>query len=130
MHRSLSGAAGLELLPPCAHSDMLRMMRDSDLILSDSGGMQEEAPALGVPLLVLRDHSERPEAIASGNIALVGRDPERIVSTVLRLVTDEQALEAMRAPAFPYGDGLASQRIADVIAEWLEERISPASAAA
>jgi UDP-N-acetylglucosamine 2-epimerase (non-hydrolysing) len=130
MRDLLGGVAAIELVPPCTHAEMLRMMRDADLILSDSGGMQEEAPALGVPLLVLRDHSERPEAIASGNIALVGRDPDRIVATALRLLSDEEALESMRAPSLPYGDGRASERIAEIAAKWLESRISPAAAAA
>ena len=94
-------------------------MHAADLVLSDSGGMQEEAPVLRVPLLVLRDCTERPEAIASGNIATVGRDPERIVVEVMRLSGDPAALETMRHAAQPYGDGRASERIADLISELL-----------
>ena len=71
----LGGQPNIALLDPCGHLEMLQRMQRSDLILSDSGGMQEEAPALGVPLLILRDRTERPEGIASGNAILVGRDP-------------------------------------------------------
>ena len=75
----------------------------SHLILSDSGGMQEEAPALGVPLLVLRENSERPEAIACGNARLVGTDPAAILAAATRLLDDPAAHAAMARPAFPYG---------------------------
>ena len=94
-------------------------MQESDLILSDSGGMQEEAPALGVPLLILRDRTERPEGIASGNAILVGRRPERIMSIVEMLFGNESALRSMRRPSLPYGDGRASDRIAAIIETWL-----------
>jgi UDP-N-acetylglucosamine 2-epimerase (non-hydrolysing) len=97
-------------------------MRDADLILSDSGGIQEEAPALGTPLLVLREKTERPEAVATGNALLVGTDPVRIVSEVRRLVADPLALAAMSRRAFPFGDGRAAPRIAGIMAEWLNKR--------
>ena len=129
MVRLLGRAPNLDLRPPCGHLEMLQLMRESDLILSDSGGMQEEAPALGVPLLILRDRTERPEGIASGNAILVGRNADRIQPTVERLLDTDGALDAMSTPAFPYGDGRASQRIADQIAAWLAEaarRIRPA----
>ena len=125
----LAGTPGITLHRPCAHGEMLARMQAADLILSDSGGMQEEAPILGVPLLVLRDCTERPEAIASGNIAMVGRDPHRIVSEVMRRLSDPPSLEAMRRPAQPYGDGHASERIAGIIAEHLGAD-RPAAAAA
>ena len=112
----LAGIAGVALHRPCTHREMLARMQGADLILSDSGGMQEEAPILGVPLLVLRDCTERPEAIVSGNIAMVGRDPHRIVAEVMRLLSDPASLRAMRRPALPYGDGRASERIAGIIA--------------
>ncbi|HJR82618.1 MAG TPA: UDP-N-acetylglucosamine 2-epimerase (non-hydrolyzing), partial [Sphingomicrobium sp.] len=85
MRRLLGGCANILLREPCPHVEMLRLMCDSDLILSDSGGVQEEAPALGVPLLVLRDRTERPEGILSGNSRLVGRDRAAILATVDRL---------------------------------------------
>ncbi len=119
MLRLLAGRPNIEFRDPCSHLEMLELMRDSDLVLSDSGGMQEEAPALGVPLLVLRDRTERPEGIASGNCRLAGRDEHRIRTIVETLLADDGALDAMRRPALPYGDGRASQRIADAIAQWL-----------
>ena len=126
MRRLVEGTPNIELRQPCAHIEMLERMRDSDLILSDSGGMQEEAPALGIPLLILRDRTERPEAIASGNMLLVGRDPDLIENTVARLLDDPAALSAMRRPSYPYGDGRASQRIADEIVSWLRRGVRPA----
>jgi UDP-N-acetylglucosamine 2-epimerase (non-hydrolysing) len=98
---------------------MLQLMTESDLVLSDSGGMQEEAPTLGVPLLVLRDRTERPEGVTSGNALVVGRDAERIRMTVETLLADEEKLRRMRLPAFPYGDGRAADRIAEAISAWL-----------
>lgn len=89
---------------------MLRRIA-SDLILSDSGGMQEEAPALGI----LRDRTERPEGIASGNAVLVGRQPDRILSTVEMLFESDEALQSMRRPSMPYGDGWSSDRITAII---------------
>ena len=113
----LAGVGGISFRQPCGHSETLAAMLECDLVLSDSGGLQEEASALGVPLLVLRDRTERPEAIACGNIDLVGTDPERIVSAVRR------RLNARRpAPALPFGDGRAGERIAGIIDEWLRER--------
>ena len=94
-------------------------MLQATIVLSDSGGIQEEAPALGVPLLVLRDKTERPEALATGNMLLVGTDAGRIRSTVLRLLGDREALERMARPALPYGDGKSGPRIAGLIADWL-----------
>jgi UDP-N-acetylglucosamine 2-epimerase (non-hydrolysing) len=119
MRRLTGGCPGIVLRDPCTHIEMLQLMRDSDLILSDSGGVQEEAPALGVPLLVLRDRTERPEGILSGNTILVGREPESIRATVDRLLSDEEELARMGRPSFPYGDGRAGFRIAAHIAEWL-----------
>lgn len=89
-------------------------MRESSLVLSDSGGIQEEAATLGVPLLVLRDKTERPEAIASGNIELVGTDPDRIVEAVRRRLSAPSP-----SPSLAFGDGRAGERIAAIIAGWL-----------
>ena len=119
MQRLLGGVPNIELRLPCSHLEMLQAMRDSDVALSDSGGMQEEAPTLGVPLLILRDRTERPEGIATGNLKLVGRDPEKIRETVHALLDDRAALASMSRPSFPYGDGRASQRIAASIENWL-----------
>jgi UDP-N-acetylglucosamine 2-epimerase (non-hydrolysing) len=101
---------------------LIERMREADLVLSDSGGMQEEAPALGIPLLILRDKSERPEGIATGNMRLVGTSTAVILAEARRLLTDPLAYAAMSRPAFPYGDGGAAPRIAAIIKRWLDHR--------
>lgn len=119
MRRLLAGCEQVTLIEPCSHDELLFRMRAADLVLSDSGGIQEEAPALGVPLLVLRDKTERPEGIAAGCALLVGTDTKRIVSETCRLLQDGQARAEMSRPAFPFGDGSAAQRIAAIVDEWL-----------
>lgn len=119
MRSLLQDAPRIVLQPPCSHDEMLRAMLEADLILSDSGGMQEEAPILGVPLLVLRERTERPEAIASGNIALVGTRTDRILASVRRLLSDPAQLGRMSRRALPFGDGRAADRIAEAIADWI-----------
>jgi UDP-N-acetylglucosamine 2-epimerase (non-hydrolysing) len=114
----LLGQAGITFREPCSHSENIAAMSRSDLILSDSGGIQEEATALGVPLLVLRRTTERPEAIVSGNVELVGTHPERILSAVRRKL----ARKSEAPPSLPFGDGRAGERIAAIIEEWLLER--------
>ena len=126
MRDLLGGVEGIALIPPCSHRALVRRMRDADLILSDSGGIQEEAPALGTPLLVLRDKTERPEAVMTGNARLVGTDPERIASEARSLLADPLALAAMSRRAFPFGDGRAAPRIAAIIEDWLERRSATA----
>ncbi|WP_294121590.1 UDP-N-acetylglucosamine 2-epimerase (non-hydrolyzing) [Sphingomonas sp.] len=108
----LGGRNRVRLVAPLSHSAMIDAMRRVDLVLSDSGGIQEEAPALGVPLLVLRDKTERPEGLATGTMELVGTDPDRIVEAVLRLKRDRAALRAMGRPCLPFGDGQSASRIA------------------
>jgi len=119
---ALAGTEHIELTEPLDHEGMVRLMDESWLILTDSGGLQEEAPALGRPVLVLRNVTERPEALATGNIELVGTDTDRIVAAVAGLVADEAKYARMARPAFPFGDGHASERIAAAIAEWLSQR--------
>jgi len=118
----LGGKPGVRLLPPLSHAATIEAMRNADLVLSDSGGMQEEAPALGVPLLVLRDKTERPEGLATGSMQLVGTDPRRIVDRVLELRRNRTEFNAMRVPAMPFGDGQAASRIARYCLMFLEER--------
>ena len=102
---------------PCGHAQTIAAMRTATMLLSDSGGIQEEATALGIPLLVLRERTERPEAIACGNVELVGTDPARIVRAVRRRLGDQ-----LRAPAaLPFGDGRASERIAAIVRGWLRD---------
>jgi UDP-N-acetylglucosamine 2-epimerase (non-hydrolysing) len=112
MTKLLGGQPGIQLTPPLSHPATIEAMRDADLILSDSGGMQEEAPALGVPLLILRGKTERPEGLASGTMILVGTDADRIVATVEGLRRNRAELAAMRRPCLPFGDGQAATRIA------------------
>ena len=116
----MGGHQLIRLVPPMSHSAMIQAMRRCDLVLSDSGGMQEEAPALGVPLLVLREKTERPEALATGSAVLVGTDAERIVATVTRLRRHRPELDAMSRPCLPFGDGHASRRIAAHCLAFLE----------
>jgi UDP-N-acetylglucosamine 2-epimerase (non-hydrolysing) len=121
MRRLLGGRSGIRLLEPCSHRMLLQRMRGADLVLSDSGGIQEEAPALGVPLLVLREKTERPEGVEAGNARLVGTSTERIVSEARALLANPSAVAAMRRRSFPYGDGRAGERIAALILSRLEQ---------
>ena len=92
-------------------------MKQSQLILTDSGGVQEEAPSLGKPVLVMRNTTERPEAVAAGTVKLVGTNRDAIASETRRLLTDVEAYEAMARAHNPYGDGLACQRIQQIFEE-------------
>jgi UDP-N-acetylglucosamine 2-epimerase (non-hydrolysing) len=94
-------------------------MRRSYLVLSDSGGIQEEAPSLGKPVLVLRETTERPEAVEAGTAKLVGADEDAIVSAVNLLLDNPEEYRRMSRLHNPYGDGMASQRIVDIIGEYL-----------
>jgi len=122
MRDLLQHCAGISLLEPCSHLELVRRIRDCDLVLSDSGGVQEEAPTIGTPLLVLRDKTERPEAIASGNALLVGTTAERIVTEVRRLLDDPVQRRRMAARSLPFGDGRSGPRIAALIEGWLDRR--------
>lgn len=110
----------IRLESPLAYPDLLRVMEAAHLLLTDSGGLQEEAPALGLPALILRDRTERPEPVASGNARLVGLDPARIVAEATHLLDDAHAHAAMSRPSFPYGRGDAAPRIVAAIAAWLD----------
>ena len=122
MRRLLEGASKVTLVAPCSHDQLLLRMRDCDLILSDSGGIQEEAPALGIPLLVLRDKTERPEGIAAGTAILVGTRGARIVAEARRILDDAKTRAAMARQVFPFGDGKAGERIAAIVERWLFEK--------
>ncbi len=108
---SLSKAPNIELVEPMDYVSFVDAMRRSYLLLTDSGGIQEEAPSLGKPVLVMRDRTERPEAVEAGTVKLVGANPERIVSEVSRLLSDEAEYARMSRAHNPYGDGHASERI-------------------
>lgn len=123
----LSDLPHISLLDPVDHPEMVCLMDRCWLILTDSGGLQEEGPALGRPVLVLRSRTERGEAVESDNIELVGTDPDRIFNAVSRLVGDSAAYDRMARPSFPFGDGNAAPRIAAIVEEFLNEaREAPA----
>ena len=130
MRALLAGAPNVALLAPCNHRELLRRIRDADLVLSDSGGIQEEAPTLGAPLLVLREKTERPEGIADGSACLVGTSEARIVAEARRLLDNPFERARMSGRSFPYGDGRSGPRIAAIIEEWLEKRLGNDAASA
>jgi UDP-N-acetylglucosamine 2-epimerase (non-hydrolysing) len=118
----LGGRANIHLLPPQDYLPFVRLMQRAHLILTDSGGVQEEAPALGKPVLVMREVTERPEAVEAGTALLVGTDVDRIVSTVELLVDDPRVHTAFARRRNPYGDGHAAARIVSaLIGEAFEE---------
>jgi UDP-N-acetylglucosamine 2-epimerase (non-hydrolysing) len=113
VRRILGSCSNIHLIPPQDYLPFVRLMQRAQLILTDSGGVQEEAPSLGVPVLVMRDATERPEAVVAGTVKLVGTDRRRIVSESTRLLEDRDAWQRMAQAHNPYGDGLASCRIGD-----------------
>ncbi|AWZ49875.1 UDP-N-acetylglucosamine 2-epimerase (non-hydrolyzing) [Clostridiaceae bacterium 14S0207] len=114
-HKILGNTKNVNLLPPLALKETHNLMNKCYLIMTDSGGIQEEAPHLGKPVLVLRDTTERPEAVAAGTVKVVGTDKEIIIDTAKLLLTDEGEYTQMSNSVNPYGDGKASERIADDI---------------
>ena len=117
----LGNSDRIRLIEPLDVLDFHNFMSRSYLILTDSGGIQEEAPSLGKPVLVMRDTTERPEGIAAGTLKLVGTDEEVIYSEFKKLLTDKEEYEKMSKASNPYGDGLACKRIADVLVKDLGE---------
>ena len=111
----LGGCDRIHIIEPLEVLDCHNIMAKSYMILTDSGGIQEEAPSLGKPVLVMRDTTERPEGIAAGTLRLVGTDEAVIYDNFRRLLEDKDAYNAMAHAANPYGDGLASRRIADIL---------------
>ncbi len=114
----LSGQKGITLLEPLDYQANIQLMRRSYLVITDSGGMQEEAPGLGVPVLVLREKTERPEGVRAGVVRLVGTSKERILAEAARLLDDANAYKAMAQAVNPYGDGRAAERIVNCLAAW------------
>jgi UDP-N-acetylglucosamine 2-epimerase (non-hydrolysing) len=114
-HEMLGNSPNIHLREPLDYAPFVASMKRAYLIISDSGGVQEEAPALGKPVLVLRDETERPEAVEQGVVKLVGPNYERIVAEAQTLLDDEAAYRAMACGVSPYGDGKASGRIVDVL---------------
>lgn len=115
-HEWLANRANVHLLEPLPYVPFVDLMRRAYLLITDSGGIQEEAPSLGKPVLVLRNKTERPEAVEAGTVKLVGTDEERIVSEAGRLLDDPAEYGRMTRVHNPYGDGQACRRIADVLA--------------
>ncbi|KRS21852.1 UDP-N-acetylglucosamine 2-epimerase [Alishewanella sp. WH16-1] len=115
VNRLLAGLNNVFLIEPQDYLPFVYLMMRSHIILTDSGGIQEEAPSLGKPVLVMRDTTERPEAVAAGTVKLVGTDIAKITTEVSTLLTDEAAYNAMSRAHNPYGDGQACQRILDTL---------------
>lgn len=113
--RILSGMKNVHLLEPLDYLDFVYLMNRCDVVITDSGGIQEEAPALGKPVLVMRDTTERPEGIDAGTVKLVGTDQDSIVANVFQLLDDERAYQTMSSAQNPYGDGKAAERILDFL---------------
>lgn len=121
VRRLLGGKGNVHLIDPLEYRPFVWAMDQCHFLLTDSGGIQEEAPYLGKPVLVMRETTERPEAIEAGTARLVGTDADRIVAECARLIEDAQAYEAMSRAHNPFGDGRASARIADRLELYLSE---------
>ena len=119
VERLLCDLAGMHLIEPVDYLEFVHLMNRAFLVLTDSGGVQEEAPSLGKPVLVLRDVTERPEGVEAGTAVIVGTDKDRIVSTASQLLTSRAAYDRMANAVNPYGDGQASGRILTALAERL-----------
>ncbi len=117
--RILGHNTNLKLIPTLDVLDFHNIMAKSYVVMTDSGGIQEEAPSLGIPVLVMRDTTERPEGIEAGTLKLVGTEEESIYNELTRLLDDEDEYNQMSHASNPYGDGTASKRIADILAEKL-----------
>ncbi len=117
VYEVLSGVENVKLIDPLAYEAFVWLMNKSKLIITDSGGVQEEAPSLGKPVLVMRDTTERPEAVDAGTVILVGTDKDKIVNEASKLLIDEDAYKQMSGLHNPYGDGKASARIVEFIKE-------------
>jgi UDP-N-acetylglucosamine 2-epimerase (non-hydrolysing) len=115
VHEMLGGIPNITLTEPLGYYDFVRLMSQAYLILTDSGGLQEEAPSLGVPVLVLREVTERPEGVAAGVVKVIGTDEQTIANEVVTLLENDLVYRNMSQRANPYGDGRASQRIVAAI---------------
>lgn len=116
--------SNIHLTDPIDYLPFIYLMNRSYLIITDSGGIQEEAPSLGKPVLVMRETTERPEAVAAGTVKLVGTDREKIVTETERLLEDSAAYRSMALAHNPYGDGHAAERIVEILKTWFFSQIS------
>ena len=123
----LGDRSRVHLIEPLDYAPFVHLMANCALILTDSGGIQEEAPSLGKPVLVLRNVTERPEGVLAGTLRMVGTHTEKIVQAAVQLLTDDHAYAAMARASNPYGDGKASLRIASLLREYFESRPPPAA---
>lgn len=128
--RILSGLSNVALIEPLEYLPFVWLMDSSDLILTDSGGIQEEGPSLGKPVLVMRAVTERPEAVEAGTVMLVGTDREKIIQGVESVLLDRALYRRMSRAHNPYGDGRAAERIADILLQWAGGAARPAERAA
>lgn len=128
--RMLSEVPNIHLVSPQDYLPFVYLMDRADLILTDSGGVQEEAPSLGKPVLVMRETTERPEAVAAGTVALVGTDSRKIVATTLQILRDEAVYQRFARAANPYGDGKACERIVAALLGKAVFEFRPASSGA
>lgn len=126
-HRHLDGISNIHLIAPVDVEEMHNLMARCYMVMTDSGGLQEEAPALGKPVLVLRRETERPEAVTAGTVKLAGVEYDRIVSLADELITNQTAYDTMAHSVNPYGDGKACIRIADAIEYRFGLRTTPPS---
>lgn len=122
VEQRLGSLPNVRLVPPQDYLPFVYLMRRADLILTDSGGVQEEAPSLGKPVLVMRDTTERPEAVEAGTVRMVGTAEDRIVASATELLDDPAAYQAMSFAHNPYGDGQAARRIVAAIQDWAAKR--------
>ena len=119
VQRYLAGHPNIRLIEPLSYVPFVDLMRRAYLLITDSGGIQEEGPSLGKPILVLREKTERPEAVQAGTVRLVGTDEEKIVSEAISLLENPDRYDAMARVHNPYGDGQSSRRISELIASFL-----------
>lgn len=122
VNRLLANIGNVHLIEPLDYLPFVYLMSRSYIILTDSGGIQEEAPSLGKPVLVMRDTTERPEAVRAGTVKLVGTDVEKIVGSVAELLADTREYQQMAVAHNPYGDGQACQRILEALVRWSDDR--------
>ena len=117
VNRILGGHERIHLIQPLSYEPFVWLLNEANIVLTDSGGVQEEAPSFGKPVLVMRETTERPEGVAAGNAKLVGTSQEKIESELTQLLSDPKAYAAMSEAQNPYGDGTASKQIADVLSQ-------------
>ena len=125
VHRLLKGVPNITLMPPLDYLPLVHLMKHAYLVLTDSGGIQEEAPSLGVPVLVLREVTERPEAVKAGTVRLVGTERDYMVEQAMHLLKDAESYNQMAQAVNPYGDGKAAERIVSTLLGETPEPFNP-----